>query len=199
MVLAIRRISCCCGEGGSATTAPIVTSPVNNFIVPVTSTGQVAGTPLFDAQEQVELTGLVPSFDGQKLTIVNVGDSPLILAHLDPASAASNQIFTPSSTDWVLTPGQTASLVYDADLGAWRIVGSTGTPSEPPVVTTPFPTATPTWFQFPDIVQSDLEVAALTTDKVLYTVQGGVVLHMAVAQTVEAGMGVTTLAVEAVL
>ena len=73
----------------------------------------------------ISITGIVPEgTSGQRLTVVNVGDSARTVDFDDSSgsSSAANQILTPTGGSITLATNQSASLLYDATDSRWRLL-----------------------------------------------------------------------------
>lgn len=71
------------------------------------------------------LTGLSGGVEGRKLTIENIGNSPIVFVGnnslgLSAGSTAANRIITPNWS-WSLWPNGTVDLIYDGSVSRWRL------------------------------------------------------------------------------
>lgn len=82
-----------------------------------------------------DVTGVVAaSFDGKMMRLINVGANPISLQHDNAGSAAANRIVTGledalgASLGQVVTlaPECSATLIYDATITRWKVVGVWG-------------------------------------------------------------------------
>lgn len=69
------------------------------------------------------ITGLANGSDGKYLTIVNAGTGALILNNADSGSLAANRILTGSATPTIVPVAGSISLIYDAGVTNWRVIG----------------------------------------------------------------------------
>lgn len=113
------------GSSSGGTFASVATSPSqitadqNNYNPGGSSFLQRWST---DASRQI--TGLVftsAQVSGQKHEIWNVGSFDIVLVHQSASSTAANRFINSSAANYTLTPGQGATLTYDATTSRWRV------------------------------------------------------------------------------
>jgi hypothetical protein len=66
--------------------------------------------------------------DGRVLWVMNTGAGALELTNLDGSSLAANQLSLPGASNWLVQPGDTMPLVYDATALLWRGIGTVDVP-----------------------------------------------------------------------
>lgn len=89
-----------------------------------TGWGDTVTAASFDLDAARAITGFVATgiTDGREITLVNKSAFNLTLKHQNAGSTAANRIHVPGLIDLVLAPNDSARIMYDADLVAWRIV-----------------------------------------------------------------------------
>jgi len=68
------------------------------------------------------IRGIINGVNGRRLTMINVGSSPIILTHEDAAATAANRLHTPTGASMTLSVDYGVNLVYDSTDSRWRIV-----------------------------------------------------------------------------
>jgi hypothetical protein len=78
-----------------------------------------------DSDASRTITGIVNTWDGQMLVLVNVGSNDIVLAHESASSTADNRFSLPGAANLTLTAGHACILRNDATSSRWRVVAST--------------------------------------------------------------------------
>jgi hypothetical protein len=114
-------------QGGQIATAGTLTPPDiatdQNDYAPVGVAN--AAVLRLNATTAINITGLAGGYNGRRVTIVNVGTNQITIVNQSPLSLVANRFFTGTS-DTTLVGGNTASLIYDATSGYWRLTSGTG-------------------------------------------------------------------------
>lgn len=77
------------------------------------------------ATTPISITGLVARSQGSLVWLVNTGGTNSItLVHSSASSTAGNRFFCKGAVSYVLTPGASALLMYDAAIAFWMVNGS---------------------------------------------------------------------------
>lgn len=72
----------------------------------------------------VNLTGITAGAAGRKIFLQNVGANTITLKSLNGGSAAANQFDLPGGADIILGAKGAITLIYDATLNLWEVVGT---------------------------------------------------------------------------
>jgi hypothetical protein len=67
------------------------------------------------------ITGLVATVNGDARLLVNIGTFDITLKHQSASSTAANRFICAGASDYVLSPGASAPVVYDATSAGWRV------------------------------------------------------------------------------
>jgi protein involved in polysaccharide export with SLBB domain len=68
-----------------------------------------------------DITGLVATTGGDARLLVNVGSFDITLKHQNTSSAAENRFLCAGASDYTLSAGASAPVVYDATSAGWRV------------------------------------------------------------------------------
>lgn len=67
------------------------------------------------------ITGLVATVNGDARLLVNIGTFDITLKHQSASSTAANRFLCAGASDYTLSPGASAPVVYDSTSGGWRV------------------------------------------------------------------------------
>lgn len=67
------------------------------------------------------ITGIVATFDGDARLLMNIGSFDITLKHQSSSSTAANRFICAGASDYVVSSGSSAPVVYDAASGGWRV------------------------------------------------------------------------------
>jgi hypothetical protein len=72
----------------------------------------------------IDITGIAAGVDGRQIVVCNIGANNITLKHQDGNSLVANRFQMPGGGDITLGPDGTATLIYDATSGFWRLVST---------------------------------------------------------------------------
>lgn len=103
-----------------ATSPAQITADQNNYVL----TGGRWMRLSTDASRSI--TGIAGGTDGREIVLTNVGAFDLVLTNEDAASTAANRILTGKllGASTTLSPGTSATLIYDSTTARWRVVAT---------------------------------------------------------------------------
>jgi len=83
------------------------------------------------------ITGFAATTSGDARLLLNVGTFDITLKHADSGSVEANRIIAPNAVDYVIVPGDSVAVFYDASDARWRVLSAQRlTPPNPVVATT---------------------------------------------------------------
>lgn len=108
------------GAGGGTSGTATITADQNNYAVPYDTT-------FLDPDADRTITGITGGAAGAVYTITNSdtvgGSNDVILANQSGSSDAANRIITPDGSSLTIPPGYSATLIYDATVSRWVVIG----------------------------------------------------------------------------
>ena len=128
-----------CCLGGTATTSAI-SSNQNNYVLPLTDEDVAAEFVRVNVDSSMSFTGIVPQYEGQVVTLFNVGDSTAYFEHDSSSSSSANRIFTYTESRLAFPPGASITLVYDDTVDHWVVWTGTSTSYDQTTATATFST-----------------------------------------------------------
>lgn len=100
------------------TTPALITASQNNY-APATPLGAIVR---LSANAGLNITGMVKTYNGERVTLVNIGSNAITLTHQDAASTAANRFFCPGSANYTLAVNAGVDCWYDTTSSGWRLI-----------------------------------------------------------------------------
>lgn len=99
-----------------ASTPATITTDTSSFDPGTVSYSRIASTAAWNVR------GIINGVNGRRLTMINIGTSPIVFTHEDAAATASNRLHTPTGIAITLSVDYGVNFIYDSTDSRWRLI-----------------------------------------------------------------------------